>query len=196
MPAEDGAEDQDRIATRNDGYGAQTLTAQTANPKNWVAQLDDAVAEVFEVMLGQPCTVLGKASAMDRNTSTIAAEIVLSGTLEGRCEVRLSVLAAERLTNALLGTEGNWDDPMDDSMIDDAVGELCNMIAGGWKSRLETPASACDLSVSAVRRGYAREDLPDGINTVRRFYALGGLGKLDSPVLEVTLALTEATPGS
>lgn len=195
MPAEDSVEDRDRIATRDDGYGAQALTAQSANSNEWVDQLDAAVAEVFQVMLRQPCTVFGETSAMDRNTATtITAEIAFSGTLEGRCVIRLSTLAAEQLTNALLGTEGDWNDPMDDSMIDDAVGELCNMIAGGWKSRLETPASACNLSVPAVRRDRACEDLQDSINAVRRFYAVGGLDILDGSVLEATLALNEATP--
>jgi hypothetical protein len=66
------------------------------------------------------------------------------------------------------------------------------MIAGGWKSRLATPASACNLSVPDVCRGHDYEDLQDNINAVRRFYALG---ELDISVLEVTLALTEATPG-
>ena len=70
-------------------------------------------------------------------------------------------------------------------MIDDAVGELCNMIAGGWKSRLGAPASVCHISVPAVTRSTAREGLHNDPPTTRRFYVFNG------SVLEVALAISE-----
>ena len=156
----------------------------------WIESIDDAVAEVFEMMLRQPCIMVDEASPAGQSISpSISAKIVFSGTLEGQCIVRLSTEAADRLTDALLGAEGDWDD----SMIDDAVGEMCNMIAGGWKSKLEAHASACNLSVPAVSRSHAcetphprtHETVPVAAPTARRFYAF------DGSVLEVTLALAK-----
>jgi chemotaxis protein CheX len=48
----------------------------------------------------------------------------------------------------LLGTPSEPHDPM----VDDAIGELCNMIAGGWKSKLASPDSNCSISTPAVTR--------------------------------------------
>jgi chemotaxis protein CheX len=37
-------------------------------------------------------------------------------------------------------------------MADDAIGELCNMIAGGWKSKLTSPEAECLISSPKVTR--------------------------------------------
>jgi chemotaxis protein CheX len=152
-------------------------SAEDEDQSQWIAHMDDAVTEVFATMLRQRCTAL---DGLAETETHISATIVFSGTLEGHCAVHLSTATADRLTDALLGAEGDWDD----QMIDDAVGELCNMIAGGWKSRLEAPASVCHLSVPMVSRGAAPEKLPHNAITTRRFYAFNG------SVLEVTLALS------
>jgi chemotaxis protein CheX len=141
-----------------------------------IAHLDDAVGEVFELMLRQRCALIDESPAA---AMSISAKIVFSGTLEGQCMIQVSAVGADRLADALLGSEGDWDEVM----IDDAVGELCNMIAGGWKSRLGAPASVCHLSMPAVSRGLASGWPDDATTATRRFYEFNGT------VLEVTLAL-------
>jgi chemotaxis protein CheX len=153
MPAKTNAQDQD----------------------HWIAQIDDTVTEVFQLMLQQQCMVVDKAPPTPEN---ISARIIFSGTLEGHCTVSISSEGAYLLTDALLGAQGDWDE----SMIDDAVGELCNMIAGGWKSRLSAHASACNLSVPHITRTQAPESLNAGRIT-RKFYAFEG------SVLEVAMGL-------
>jgi chemotaxis protein CheX len=156
MPACRSAEDEDQDQAR------------------WIAHLDDAVGEVFELMLRQRCALVDETTAAAR---WISAKIVFSGTLEGQCVVQVSGAGADRLADALLGAEGDWDD----EMIDDAVGELCNMIAGGWKSRLDAPASVCTLSMPSVSRGPAQNTLEHC--AARRSYGF------DGAVVEVTLEL-------
>jgi len=151
--------------------------AQQEDHAQWIAHLDGAVTEVVETMLRQRCTAVDGPPAA---RTTISAKIVFSGALEGHCIVHVSTAAAGRLTDALLGAEGDWDD----QMIDDAVGELCNMIAGGWKSRLGPPASVCHLSVPAVSRTSTREKSQKSPATTRRFYAF------DGAILEVALTLS------
>lgn len=154
MPSETNAQDQNR----------------------WMTQFDDIVTEVFQLMLQRQCVVVDTAPPAGKN---ISAKILFSGTVEGHCTVRLSTEAACLLTDALLGAPGNWDE----GMIDDAVGELCNMIAGAWKSRLSAHASACSLSVPQVSRTQAPESL-NADKITRKFYAFEG------SVLEVALGLS------
>jgi chemotaxis protein CheX len=150
-------------------------SAEDNDQARWIAHLDDAVAEVFELMLRQRCALVDEATAA---AIGISAKIVFSGTLEGKCVVQVSAVGADRVADALLGAEGDWDD----EMIDDAVGELCNMIAGGWKGRMDAPASVCHLSMPAVSRGLVQSRLEH--HATRRCYAF------DGAVLEVMLELS------
>jgi chemotaxis protein CheX len=121
-------------------------------------QIDAAVTEVFDLMLQRAC-----APAACAAEPGLCACVRFSGAVEGGCEVTLSMTTAVRLTEALLGMDGAWDE----AMVADAVGELCNMIAGGWKSRLGPVEAMCGMSVPAipggggggggVRRGYVFE---------------------------------------
>ena len=40
-----------------------------------------------------------------------------------------------------------------DDTVKDAIGEVCNMLAGTWKGKVPELASRCDLSVPAVITG-------------------------------------------
>jgi chemotaxis protein CheX len=110
--------------------------------------MDETVAEVFGMMLGhETAAVPEQADAMTERRTAIVG---LSGALRGCCEVRMNSMAARVVTSAMLGA------PLvdaEDSSIGDAVGEICNMIAGGWKNRIPALASACALSPPTVISG-------------------------------------------
>jgi chemotaxis protein CheX len=148
---------------------------------HWVCQIDEAVAEVFETMLRLPCVLVDETPAKG---ATVSARIVFSGAIDGECVVLMPAAAAGRLTDTLLETEGDWDD----EMLDDTVGELCNMIAGGWKSRSGMDAE-CQISVPAFSRSATRKQMDEGHGAMRRFYGLG------EDVLEVAMVLTRAGTG-
>lgn len=134
----------------------------------WIGQIDGIVAAVFHLMLQRSCGEAeeGAAEGMD-----IAAKVLFSGAVEGCCMVEFPASAARKLTDAFLGAEGDWDD----AMVADAVGELCNMIAGGWKSRLGGQDAACQLSAPRVWRGVERVELSGcGGTPVRRVYGFDG----------------------
>jgi chemotaxis protein CheX len=142
-------------------------------------QIDEAVAHVFEIMLCQPCTKVDHTpteipAVPHPNDLGISATIAISGALQGQCAVHLSTAAAAHFTAILLGPDTNWElRNTDEAVIDDAVRELCNMIAGGWKSRLGPLASACHISVPYISYSVPqrRADSPTGI---RRLYAFSG----------------------
>ena len=102
----------------------------------WITELDAAVSEVFSLMLGRRC----QPDLRYADLSGYEASVGFSGTLRGSCTVRLDYDAARSLTEELTGEASPAD-------CLDTVGELCNMIAGSWKSRLPGDASACKLSI-------------------------------------------------
>jgi chemotaxis protein CheX len=122
----------------------------TGNPtphNEMVNRLDTAVSEVFEMMLERSCDPMdGDVNIVD---GRIVARIQFTGAVSGECILYASPATAAVTAEALLGTASS--EPCD-PMVDDAIGELCNMIAGGWKSKLEHPQAGCLISVPAVTR--------------------------------------------
>jgi len=109
--------------------------------------MDVAVADVFETMLARPCAAIQETSAF---SPAFSARITISGSVRARCMVEFPLSLAEKLTAAFLGPSDGpaWDEVM----VADTLGELCNMIAGGFKKRLGEPASSSELSVPAISR--------------------------------------------
>ena len=130
-----------------------------------MSRLDSAVSEVFEMMLNRNCAPLYSEINIDER---ITARIRFSGAITGECFVYASQNVAQLAAEALLGTVSDPSDPM----VDDAVGELCNMIAGGWKSKLDPNAAVSLISVPAITRDPVPVSHP-GI-TYSRCYAFQG----------------------
>jgi chemotaxis protein CheX len=132
--------------------------------------MDDTVEEVFRNMLDQNCAVVEEET---HPRTDISAFITLSGSLVAQCVVEFPASSAARLTSAFLGS---CETPWDDTMIADAVGELCNMIAGGWKKRLGGSAWSAYLSTPTVCRNCPHRSecgSEEGSLRVRRAYAFG-----------------------
>ena len=145
---------------------------ESCTESQWIGQIDGVVAAVFHLMLGRSCGETDESVAAGMK---ISAKVLFSGALEGCCVVELPATAARRLTDAFLGAEGGVGGAWDDAMVDDAVGELCNMIAGGWKSQLGSRDAACQLSSPAVERGMGLVELSGcGGTRVERMYGFDG----------------------
>jgi chemotaxis protein CheX len=71
--------------------------------------------------------------------------------MRGCCEVQLNESAAAAIASAMLGGMPVTDE---ESLLD-AVGEICNMIGGGWKDRVPHLQSLCSLSPPTVITGRA-----------------------------------------
>ena len=62
-------------------------------------------------------------------------------------------------------------------MLADTVGEMCNMIAGGWKKRQGQRAWGADLSVPSISSGRSpapNRISPSGAIDITRTYAFDG----------------------
>jgi chemotaxis protein CheX len=113
--------------------------------------LDGSVREVFETMLGVECRRETVAETLgDHETeATVTAVVGFGGILSGACVFRCGAPAARQIAARMTGMEF---ETVDD-IVKDAVGEICNMLAGTWKSRVPDLAANCGLSVPAVITG-------------------------------------------
>lgn len=109
--------------------------------------LDAAVEEVFSLMMGVPCTPVSECPVEERET--ISSVIGLAGAMSGTCVLRTGEKVALRMAETLTGIEILV---LDDT-VKDAVGEICNMVAGAWKGRQPQLASGCMLSTPTVVTG-------------------------------------------
>ena len=129
----------------------------------WRGLMDETIAEVFAVMLGCACVPAEGCGGESSSALSTSARVRYSGALAGECAVRFAAADAAGLAERLMG------EAADDAMAADAVGELCNMVAGGWKRRLGPPASGAELSVPTLGWGAGE---PSG--AARRRYRFDG----------------------
>jgi chemotaxis protein CheX len=118
-----------------------------------LSRADEVVAEVFHMMFGFVTELVdapGLTPPMPGSDDRTAV-VGFSGSMRGSCQVRISSPAARAIASAMLG--GVPIDEDDDS-INDALGELCNMLAGGWKNAIPALSSACALSPPTVISGH------------------------------------------
>jgi chemotaxis protein CheX len=111
--------------------------------------LDQAVDEVFALMLGTPVTVSDSAVAPTNIPITLTAVIGLAGALSGGYTVVVNEATAKQIASTMLGIEI----PELNGDVYDALGEITNILAGAWKSKIPSLHAACLLSVPTVVTG-------------------------------------------
>lgn len=130
------------------------MTTTTAMPTSgaksstavWQPILDSAAREIFSVMLGMP---LERITAEPPLVADVTVMVGISGTSRGVFGLHCSAVTACRLATLLLGCET---DEFDERVLD-AVGEVANMVAGVFKSKVPSLGESCFLSVPTVISG-------------------------------------------
>jgi chemotaxis protein CheX len=125
--------------------GAMSCGVETAQ---FEINLDRATDEVFTTMVGASCAPATGGST-GPEAETISAVIGLAGALSGSLVLHSSATAAMRIVERMTGIEPDGVD----AMVRDAVGEVCNMVAGAWKGLDPALASGCLLSTPTVVAG-------------------------------------------
>jgi len=121
--------------------------AAVAFDPGWKTILECAAIEVFE-MMASVRPELNSASTGEP-TGEVTAMVGLAGALCGMMSIRCSSASAGQLASLMLG----GDAAENPSMIADALGELCNMVAGNFKAKISNLADHCMLSVPTVISG-------------------------------------------
>ncbi len=88
-------------------------------------------------------------SPPEEPTGKHTAMVGMAGALCGMVMLRCDDDTANKLASFMLG----GDAPSNASTIRDALGELCNMVAGNFKSKISTLSDHCMLSVPTVISG-------------------------------------------
>lgn len=122
-------------------------TAVRATAAEYARAMDEAVEEVFSMMMGVACLAVDDCPINE--PETISSVIGLAGAMSGTCVLRGGERAALCMAGALTGAAI----PAMDNTVKDAIGEICNMVAGAWKGKLPALASSCMLSTPTVVTG-------------------------------------------
>lgn len=132
------------------------LPAPGHRHEEWMPLLDMATREVFEVMLGCRLEPSASSATSDLDTTSMVG---LAGALCGVMSIRCGSKAATLMASKMLGVEPDKVGPE----ISDALGEVCNMVAGNFKNKITGLAEGCMLSPPTVITGsdYTTESLTD-----------------------------------
>jgi chemotaxis protein CheX len=117
---------------------AQTQVRPEAS---WRTILESAAVEVFEMMAGVRIETMSDAPDEFRGGCT--AMVGMAGALCGMTMIRCSSETARKLASRMLDGQA----ASDPAMVGDALGELCNMTAGNFKSKISSLSDQCMLSV-------------------------------------------------
>lgn len=126
---------------------------------------DNAVREVFAMMLDSQCTVeSGPQASVERDTQ--AALIRLGGTIDGFCALWADESSRYAIARLLTGEE-----ELDEETVKDSLGELCNMLAGAWKRGIPDLAANCTLSPPDIvsKDIYSIRDRSCALRLARRY---------------------------
>lgn len=139
------------ISAQSSGAGKYVSKLASIPPEEAERRFSEALAtgadEVFETMVGTPLGSVDQVTLP--RVADHTAMIGLAGDLCGVLSFRCSAAAAARIAAQMLGT----DEASSEECIRDALGEVCNMVAGSFKARVSEIAHQCMLSVPTVVSG-------------------------------------------
>lgn len=135
-----------------------------------------AVGDVFGTMLNRPVELNGAVLApgeagaeLSERVEAVAAQaphivgtVGFLGEVDGLIYIYMDVEFARALTASMLGAEGLGEDA-----VNDAIGELTNMIVGVFKNGLCDAGYSCKLTIPSILRG--RNFCVETIGAARRF---------------------------
>lgn len=131
------------------------MSARTQSPagnnstpsESWPLVLRDSVKEVFSMMVGSEVMV------PDQGDPAVVTEVTgmvgLAGELCGVLSLRCSKGCASKIASRMLGVSI----AEAASHMSDAIGEICNMVAGNFKAKLDGMQDKCMLSVPTIIMG-------------------------------------------
>lgn len=125
------------------GVSLRESVELVSDPKN----LDASVEEFCSMMLAVECQ--RQTEPVQTEGETVTAVVGFGGLLSGACIIRASYPAAMKLAGLMIGMDF---EQVDDD-VKDAIGEICNILAGAWKGKVPGLGGNCALSVPTVVTG-------------------------------------------
>jgi chemotaxis protein CheX len=125
--------------------------ASRPRQEEWLPILELAAHEVFAIVLGSQLGTGTKPESEPPSQEEFTAMVGLAGSLRGVVTFCCGASSANQIAARMLGSDG----PCTEEQVWDAIGEICNMIAGNFKNKLIGFDGSCLLSVPAVVTGRA-----------------------------------------
>jgi chemotaxis protein CheX len=145
---------------------AKPPATAASRQREWLPLLGLAAQEVFDIMLdGPPAQAVPSEAVAGEN---FTAMVGLAGSLRGVVTFYCGTQSAHQIAARML----RLDVACSEEQVCDAIGEICNMIAGNFKNKLTGLDKPCLLSVPAVVTGRAY-----------RFHSLAGGESLESSLM-------------
>jgi chemotaxis protein CheX len=115
--------------------------------ESWPLILRDSVKEVFSKMVGAEILVPEQANppVITEVTGMVGLAGEICGVLSVRCGKNCASKIASRMSAVSVAEA--------DSHMSDAIGEICNMVAGNFKAKLHGVQDKCMLSVPTIITG-------------------------------------------
>ena len=122
-----------------------THEADTLDMNRWLDLLDTTVNEVFESMLGMPCLPADPDLGQHERLKVMLS---LSGKVQRNFCLYFSPDSAKTAVIAFTGDEAiEWE-----PLVDDALGEIGNIVIGSLKTKLDIDLVPACLSTPAISR--------------------------------------------
>jgi chemotaxis protein CheX len=140
--------------------------------------INRAIGDVFKTMLSRPIELRATEGRdwqeswpplpppPQESVPHIVGTVGFLGDINGLIYLYLDVAFANLCTSLLLGTEGRPGGVAEDS-VNDAIGELTNMIVGVFKNGLCDAGYSCKLTIPSILRG--RNFFIEPISSAQRF---------------------------
>ena len=113
----------------------------------WLSVLQETVAEVLSMMAG---LAVEFRCASPGETAHLTAIVGIAGAIRANLIVRCNAATSMTLVSHMLGVSS--DTPHSQKAANDALGEICNMVAGYFKAKIGL-GEACGLSVPTIIAG-------------------------------------------
>jgi len=133
----------------------QGVLADDSTLETWRNLLSQAAHEVFSMMVGVELTTPDQLET--ECNGEVTGMVGLAGALCGMLTVRCTKSSAVEIASRMLGLSA------EEAAVQgmDAIGEVCNMVAGAFKAKINGLEDKCMLSVPTVITGdnYATHSL-------------------------------------
>ena len=144
----------------------QSIEPDSVLPRTaWLGVLQETAVEVFSSMVGATITTL--ADDIPRISPEVTGIVGIAGAMRANFILQCSASSSTRIASQMLGISP--EDPSAEKAARDALGEICNIVAGYFKARIGL-GDACMLSVPTIivghnyrfhsRAAYERPELP------------------------------------
>ncbi len=114
--------------------------------------LNDDVSRITSSLIDEKSCSGGPSLILDPSETLIAGSVGFIGNVRGVLYIFMGLSLAEKITGNLLGLEPSELESEGNETVNDAIGELTNIIAGAFKTDLSNRGCECRMTIPSILR--------------------------------------------